>query len=136
MSAIKIESAGRFGTVFHRALDNKGMNLVMFSRKIDANYEHQRKLLKGLMLPSPRLLEAMCKVLGLKKKDMEVLVAQDRMEKKVGKVAFNAANGRDPHAGEFDALLPHLSEDQISQVLTLMKVMTTQRETTHLPQQA
>lgn len=126
MSQIRIESAGRFGTAFHKALDEKGMDLVEFSRAIDANYEHQRKIFKGLMLPSPRLLDAMCKKLSLKKKDMEVLIAQDRMEKKVGKVAFNAAIGRSPYASDFDALLPHLSEMQIEQILAQMKLMVKQ----------
>lgn len=126
MSDIRIESAGRFGTAFHKALIENGMDLVEFSRSIDANYEHQRKIFKGLMLPSPRLLDVMCKKLGWKKKDMEVLIAQDRMEKKVGKVAFNAALGRNSHASEFDALLPHMTEQQVGQIIAQMKLMVRQ----------
>ncbi len=128
MAKINIESAGRFGTAFHKALEDLDMDLVEFSRAIDANYEHQRKILRGEMLPGPRLIPVMAKKLKMNLKNAEVLIAQDRMEKKVGKVAFNAATGRTPHASEFDALLPHLSEDQIAQILAQMKTMIRQNK--------
>jgi transcriptional regulator with XRE-family HTH domain len=128
MPSISVESGGRFGTAFHKALLDKGMSLVEFARKLDANYEFQRKILRGDALPGKRMLEAMCKVLGLKLKDAEVLVAQDRMEKKVGKIAFGAATGRLERSGEFDALVPHLTKQQIDMILAQMKAMVQQNK--------
>lgn len=125
---INIESGGRFGTAFHKALLDKGMSLVEFARKIDANYEFQRKILRGDTLPGKRMLESMCKVLGLKLKDAEVLVAQDRMERKVGKTAYSAATGRNERSGEFDAVLPHLTKQQIDLILAQMKMMVQQNK--------
>lgn len=125
-NVINIESGGRFGTAFHKALLDKGMSLVEFARKIDANYEFQRKILRGDTLPGKRMLEAMCKVLGMKLADAEVLVAQDRMERKVGKTAYSAATGRHSRATEFDALLPHLTKTQIDLILGQMKAMVQQ----------
>lgn len=127
MSAtINMESSGRFGTTFHKALVEKGLTLVLFARQIDANYEHLRKIFKGIMYPSKRMLEAICKPLKLNVEQMEVLLAQDRMEKKLGKKAFNAASGRNPHASEFDALLPHMNENDINLIIAQMKTMVKQ----------
>jgi predicted transcriptional regulator len=129
MSAtINMESSGRFGTAFHKALVEKGMTLVEFARQIDANYEHLRKVFKGITYPSKRMLEVICKPLKLNVAQMEVLLAQDRMEKKLGKKAFNAASGRNEHASEFDALLPHMSEGDINLIIAQMKTMVKQKK--------
>lgn len=120
---INIESAGRFGTAFHKALIDKGLSLVEFSRLVDSNYEYQRKILRGLVFPSKRMLEAMVKPLGLKMKDMEVLIAQDRMEKKVGRTAFGAATGRHERSSEIEAILPHLTDLQIDQIIAQMRAI-------------
>ncbi len=122
-SKIKIESAGRFGTAIHKALIVRELSLVEFSRIIDSNYEFQRKILRGEAFPSDKMLGAMVKPLELDKSAMEVLLAQDRMEKKTGEGAFSAALGRHKRASEFDAILPHLSEEQIDRLLLQMRAM-------------
>lgn len=123
MSVTKVESSGRFGTAFLAGLEKQNLTLVEFAKVMDGNYEHFRKILKGQMFPTKHLMAAMCKVLKLDLAQAEVLVAQDRMEKKLGKRAFNAASGRSAHASEFDALIPHLTESQVQQILAQMKTM-------------
>lgn len=127
MSKISMESSGRFGTAFHKALVDKGFSLVEFARQIDANYEHLRKIFKGITFPSKRILPVICAPLKLNVGQMEVILAQDRMESKLGKKAFQAASGRNQHAGEFDALLPHMSEKNIALIVAQMKMMVKQK---------
>lgn len=120
---INIESKGRFGTTFHKALVDKGMTLVEFARKIDANYEYLRKIFRGEVFPSKQMLKVICAPLKLDTTAMWVLITQDRMEHKVGTEAFNTASGRNSHASEFDALLPHLSEAEIGGIIAQMKAI-------------
>lgn len=122
-SKINIESSGRFGTALHKALVESDVSLVEFCRTTDTSYEFLRKILKGQVFPSSSTLDDIVRPLGLNKREMEVLIAEDRMEKKVGKPVYAAALKRHPRSGEFDALLPHLSDPQIEQLLALMRVM-------------
>lgn len=126
-NTINMESSGRFGTTFHKALVEKGVTLVEFARSIDANYEHLRKIFKGQQRPGKRVLPVICKPLKLNVEKMEALLAQDFVEEKLGPKAFQAAFGRHEHSGEFDALLPHMSEGDIKLILAQMKTMVKQK---------
>jgi transcriptional regulator with XRE-family HTH domain len=127
MAMVNIDSAGRFGTAFHAALEKQGMSLVEFARQIDGSYEYYRKVLRAQMFPNKLLLPKICKMLKMNVSEAEIMIDQDKLERRLGKKAFNAATGRSPHASEFDALIPHLTEQQIMQIIVQMKAMIRQQ---------
>lgn len=118
-----LESGGRFGTAFAQALDKHGISLVEFSRTVDGSYENLRKVYKGLSLPGKYLTEQVCKHLKMNRAEAEKMIAQDRMEKKVGKSAMQSVFGRHQRSGEFDAIIPHLTDDQLTGILAQMRAM-------------
>jgi hypothetical protein len=125
---ILIEPSGRFGIAFADALKRKNMSLIDFARVIDASYENLRKIYKGLSLPGKFVVDQMVKELKMDKEEAEKLIAQERMEKKVGKKAMQSVFGRHPRSGDFDAIIPFLSDDQLAGILAQMKVMVHQNK--------
>jgi hypothetical protein len=122
-TGITMDSGGRFGTAFAQALDKNGMTLVDFAKVIDGSYENLRKVYKGLSLPGKFIVDQAVKNLKMNKDEAEKLIAQDRMEKKVGKKAMQSVFGRHPRSGDFDAVTPHLTEEQIDGILVQMRAM-------------
>jgi hypothetical protein len=119
--AATMDSVGRFGTAFADALHRNGTTLVEFARMIDGSYENLRKVYKGLSLPGQFIVEMCIKHLKMDRQEVEKLIAQDRIEKKVGKRAMQSVFGRHPRMGEFDALIPLLTEDQIDGILAQIR---------------
>lgn len=126
MASSTMESSGRFGTAFAQALERNNTTLVEFARTIDGSYENLRKVHKGLSLPGKFVLDQMCKHLKMNKEEAEKLIAQDRMEKKVGKRAMQAVFGRHPRSGDFDAIIPYLTDDQLNLIIGQMRTMAAQ----------
>jgi len=121
-----LEGGGRFGTYFVQKLGEKGMTLVEFARETDGSYENLRKISKGLSLPGKYLIDQMCQILHVKKEEIVKLVAADKIERSVGKKNLQDVFQRHARAGEFDALLPHLSDEQIGGILVQMKALAAQ----------
>lgn len=121
MSATTLEPGGRFGVAFADALKRNDTNLVEFARMVDGSYESFRKIYKGMTLPGKYVADQIIKNLKMNRDEAEKLMAQDRMEKKVGKKAMQSVFGRHPRSGDFDALIPHLSDEQLNGLVAQMK---------------
>lgn len=123
MSATTLEPGGRFGVAFAEALRKADTNLVEFARQIDGSYESLRKIYKGMTLPGKYVADLIIKNLKMNRDEAEKLMAQDRMEKKVGKKAMQSVFGRHPRSGDIDALIPHLSDEQLNGIVAQMKAI-------------
>lgn len=121
MSATTLEPGGRFGIAFADALRKNDVSLVEFARQIDGSYESMRKVYKGLTLPGKFVADQIIRNLKMNRDEAEKLMAQDRMEKKVGRKAMASVFGRHARSGDFDALIPHLSEEQLNGIVAQMK---------------
>jgi transcriptional regulator with XRE-family HTH domain len=126
-NALEMEAKGRFGTAFATALREHEMGLRELAAKTDGTYEHMRKLAKGLAYPSKYLLKEICKVLKLDMDEMDKLITQDKLQLKYG-TTLNGVLKRDPRISEYEALVPHLSDDQNEMFLTQMRAVVRQHK--------
>lgn len=80
--------------------------------RVGITYEHVRKLLRGLCLPSESTLDKLCAVIFLNKKEMQENVSRDKMIYRYGDAVWRAA-GIDPRAASSIATLSRSNRNAI-----------------------
>jgi hypothetical protein len=74
-------------------------------------YEHLRKIVRGHQLPSPSVVHRVSKVLGWDRKEIEQLVAEERVRLKVGGTLRQLTN-EPPWMDEWKMVLKELTPSQ------------------------
>lgn len=93
-------------------MNEVGLSTAQVANKADLSYEHVRKLILGICLPSASALQRLCGVLGLSQRNMEQRVARDRMHFKFGDAAWGLW-GLTPRSGQLHIFFSVLNpEDQ------------------------
>lgn len=123
--SIQMEAGGRFGQMLASALESKRMSIDDLAIAVkketgEGTYEHMRKLYKGMAFPSRLLLKEICRILNLSFKEADEAATRDKVEKKFGS-AFHRVVGRDPRVAEWEAIVPHLTEEQQHMLLTMAR---------------
>lgn len=121
MSGILMEANGRFGQALVAELDKQGLNLRDLAMRVEASYEHMRKLVKGMTPPSKPLLKLICKEIKLDYQEMLQIVEEDRIQKKYGDAVYKMV-GKDPSIGVVEAAgLRELSKDEVKMVANFIQ---------------
>jgi transcriptional regulator with XRE-family HTH domain len=113
---------GRFAVAVNNKLEQKGWSVLRLAQKLDATYEHVRKIAKGLTFPSKLFLKEICRVLGLDFDEMIKLVVADKIEKRYGDIPVELA-GKTPRFTKIERLLPALTEEQFQTVVGILQDM-------------
>ncbi|HUJ21276.1 MAG TPA: hypothetical protein VLX58_07125, partial [Bryobacteraceae bacterium] len=83
-------------------------------------YEHARRIVKGIGVPSKPILKALCAYLGLDYKEAERIATADRIQKKYGGIPLELAGkkaGLEPIERVWETLTPDQQRDAISMIL-------------------
>lgn len=117
---------GRFGMLMAEAVQKQGISLRTLAVKLDYSYEQMRKILQGGSSPGNTLLIDLCKALKIDLEEAKKAVTGDQMERAHGAGAFDAI-GIDPRLADIEPLLPHLSKEQWSMIMTQIKALAQEK---------
>src|ERR1700688_1209226 len=112
MAKLGMAADGRFGQMFAKAVNDKGVSLRQVAAKLDYSYEQMRKLVQGRSWPSEELLRSLCKFLAMDYDESMNAVTSDRMERSYGTTEAYKALGKDPRLSDIEPYLPLLSEQE------------------------
>lgn len=121
-----IKAEGRYGEALHRKMQEHEMDIRRLALESGATYEHIRKLVRGMALPSGSLMTGICKVLKWDKGEAQRLVAADQVEKKYGTDLPKEMTGIDPALVPFNRVIPKLDPEQRKMLLTMAKSLITE----------
>lgn len=78
--------------------------------KVGTSYEHVRSIVKGKVVPSDHMAQALAEVLKIKKSELERVVTADRIRRKFGTIPLEIA-GKNPELEPLERVWNHLSKD-------------------------
>lgn len=122
---VDLEPQGRFATKMVGAMEQKGVTLTDLAERLDASYEHCRKLAKGIAYPSKYLTKLICKELGLDLAEAEELIVADKFEHQFGDAGFRFM-GRNPELADIEKHWPSLTADQKAYITTTVEALAKQ----------
>lgn len=101
-----------------KRLKENGSNPLRLSADIGYAYDHLRKIVKGDVFPSSKLLKLICEHLNLDFKDMNALLQADKAFDKEWTETYAS---EDPDITDIKRFWPHLNMLQKRQVKDLIK---------------
>ena len=118
---IDIETSGRFGSALKEAVENKGISLSTLAMRVNATYEHMRKLVAGRAYPSVHLLQALATELGVSRTKFEELSEADKLHKKYRHLPkfLDIA----PELEPFQPIIPKLSKEGQQTLLAMARTL-------------
>lgn len=120
--AIGVEKGtGKFAGLLYDLMDKKELSIKDLAEKVDATYEHIRKMLKGLSFPSTLMMKALARELHVAYDVLAEAATNDRLERRYGVAILNKVTKQSPETAPFSPILPKLTEEQRDSLLSLAK---------------
>ena len=115
----ELAPSGRFGRYLFTAMETNGVDGRELAAKIDMTYEHVRKLIKNLALPSEHAIMKLSGALkGFNAKEAKELANQDGAQRTYKK-DFNQLAGVPEDADGILKAWPYLSQQSKSTLMTM-----------------
>ena len=124
----KVLAEGNFGEALDKLMKAQEKSIRQMALETGATYEHIRKMVKGIALPSPILLNNICRTLKWKQSEADKLVVADHIQKKFGQNLPVELTGKDPSIIPFERVIPKLTAVQRKQFLAQMKAVVAMNE--------
>lgn len=100
----------RLAAMIVEKMDERGVTILDLAKKLDLSYEHTRRIVRG-MIPSRRMLKAICEELKLPYKQVLDLANADKITEKYGELPAVMA-GKKPGMEPLERVWDDLNEDQ------------------------
>jgi hypothetical protein len=123
-----------FGRIFMNQITKMGMSIRQAAEKAmelkirgkltdSISYEQIRKIVRGTQAPTNWVLHILCAVADLDEKEMQEIVAKDRLMKQHGHVLEQMGKGISPDHQELITAYKDLRRDQKTEVLKQMQAL-------------
>ncbi len=86
------------------------LSLRDVSTKVGTSYEHVRSIVRGIVVPSDAMAEALAGALKIKKEELQRVITADRIRVKFGTIPLELA-GKNPELEPLERVWNHLSQD-------------------------
>lgn len=86
------------------------LSLKDVSTKVGTSYEHVRSIVRGIVVPSDAMAEALSGALKIKKAELQHVITADRIRVKFGTIPLELA-GENPELEPLERVWNHLSQD-------------------------
>ncbi len=86
------------------------LSLKDVSTKVGTSYEHVRSIVRGIVVPSDAMAEALAGALKIKKAELQRVITADRIRVKFGTIPLELA-GKNPELEPLERVWNHLSQD-------------------------
>lgn len=107
----------RLGDLISKKLAEKDLEILDLAKELEVSYEHARRIVKGLGVPSKPILRIICTYLGMNYKEAEKMVTVDKIQKKYGGIPLELSNkkpGLEPIERVWDSLTPSQQRDAVT----------------------
>ena len=94
------------------------LDIMGLSDGIHTSYEHARKMVRGILVPSPFVIRALAELFAVPESDLVHAANQDKIERKFGGDKSMLIH---PEVVPFASAWPMLSEEHKTALLTLLK---------------
>ena len=126
MSQIDIQASGRFAVALKAAVEESGLSLADLGDKVDASYEHLRKLIAGKAYPSIHLLRILATTLKGDKEKWSEHIEADKLHAKYKHLPKFLKQSGDLE--KFEPIIPKLSQAGQEVLLQMAKTLLRQEK--------
>lgn len=102
---------GSFAEKLNARMEEIDVDIRRLAEAVDTTYEHTRRVVRGLSVPSNPLLRAICTELELDYDEMKELAMADKLKRKYGS-ALASLTERNPELEPLERLWPDLTDEQ------------------------
>lgn len=121
-----VKRTGKFALLVQEAMKDQSMSLKDLNESLGITYEHVRKIVKGLTIPSAETAKKFAEVLKLNIKELVDTAMEDKLISKFGSVASKVA-GRNPELDPIDAVWDLLTPDDKQEIFGLVNMKANHR---------
>ncbi len=111
----------RFAVSLKAAMEPHGLTVKDIAEAGNISYEHARRLVNGIALPSKSVTRLLTSKVGLAFDNAWKTVLSDKLEKQFGKQVIAEHTGKNPRLSEWEGVLLRLTEEQNAMLMQMAR---------------
>ena len=127
-TAVQVES--RFATILLNRMEEANFSIKDVAEMTGITYEHMRRCVRGLVIPSKYLVKEFSKALLIDQKILSEAAASDEIMRKYGELP-QALSKHDPSLEPVDRLWGFLTEEQRGDLIAQMQFLVRKNRMLH-----
>ena len=113
---------GRFSSLLRDRMESAGLSIREVAEMVGTTYEHVRKCVRGLVIPSKYLAREFSKAMAIDLTEIEEAINEDSIRRKFGALP-TFLSVKNPEMEPVEKLWGQLQQDQQHELLERMKML-------------
>ena len=118
MAVNKESTPTKLSKIISDRMDERGVTINQLAEKLDIVYEHTRRIVRGIVVPSKFVLKAICEELKLPYKELLDMAKEAKMMDEYGDVALKLA-GKKPSMQPLERIWDDLTTEQQKDIISM-----------------